>query len=423
MAQVANLSEFQLENGLETVVYENHKAPIAKMMLFYRVGAADEAKGKSGLAHLLEHLMFRGTKNISGEKFNSLMLENGVDFNAFTSRDVTVYHALSDVSSLELVLALEADRMANLNIDDKAFDAEQKIVYQERQQRVENNPKALFAEEMNKIFWQNTPYEHPVSGTLEEINAFRKEDAVNFYKTYYTPSNAVLVISGDVTTAEIKPIVEKYFGRIQKQNLPQRNIFFSIEDKSSVFASKAMKDIEKNIISVSYAVSSVFENKKQAYALDIFSSYFGENGANYLKTHLVDEKKVVSADSSVHILSRGSGEFEISVLPNENADINETLKMIDEALENAIMTFDEDMLEKEKQKILSWFVYVEDNPSDAAYFIGQLKVLGMRAEEIRNYQNNIKDVDIKDVEEALKNLATTKKMTSVLLTQKDEKND
>jgi len=419
-AQGFNLSEFRLENGLDVVINENHKAPIAKVMLFYKVGAADELAGKSGLAHLLEHLMFRGTKSVSGEKFNTLMLENGIDFNAFTSRDLTVYHALTDIARLELVLALEADRMANLNIDDEAFTTEQKIVYQERQQRVENNPRARFAEEMNKIFWQNTPYEHPVSGTLAEINAFSKEDAQKFYDMYYTPSNAVLVISGDVTKEEVQPIVQKYFGSILKNNTQPRNLFFSMHDDGIFAASKRMQNIEKTVISVSYAVPSVFENKKEAYALSVFSSYFGENGANYLKKHLVDEKKVVAADSSVSILNRGSGEFEISVLPNDGANIETTLHMIDETLQNALDTLTPEMLENEKQKILSWFVYVEDNPSDAAFFIGKLKALGMNSEEIKNYSSNIGAVCLEDVRQAITNLSHTKKMTSVLSAEKEK---
>ena len=419
-AQVLNLSEFELSNGLSVVIGENHKAPIAKVMLVYKVGAADEVAGKSGLAHLLEHLMFRGTTNVSGERFNTLMLENGVDFNAFTSRDITAYHALTDISRLELVLALEADRMANLKIDDEAFSAEQKIVYQERQQRVENNSKARFSEDVNKIFWQNTPYEHPVSGVLKEINALSKEDTKRFYDTYYTPSNAVLVIVGDVTVKEIKPLVEKYFGGIQKKRTPERKMFFSIEDGSNIFISKEMNDVEKTMVSVSYAIPSVVKNKKAAYAFYVFSSYFGESGANYLKKYLVDEQKVVAATSSVQILSRGSGEFEISVLPNGNDDFKITIDMIDEALNNAIEAFDEKALENEKKKILSWFVYIKDNVADEAYFIGQLKALGMNEEDIEHYVKNIENVSIKDVKDLLPYLLKTKKMTSVLLPKEDK---
>ena len=277
-----------------------------------------------------------------------------------------------------------------------------------------------YAEDVNKIFWQNTPYEHPVSGVLKEINALSKEDTKRFYDTYYTPSNAVLVIVGDVTVKEIKPLVEKYFGGIQKKRTPERKMFFSIEDGSNIFISKEMNDVEKTMVSVSYAIPSVVKNKKAAYAFYVFSSYFGESGANYLKKYLVDEQKVVAATSSVQILSRGSGEFEISVLPNGNDDFKITIDMIDEALNNAIEAFDEKALENEKKKILSWFVYIKDNVADEAYFIGQLKALGMNEEDIEHYVKNIENVSIKDVKDLLPYLLKTKKMTSVLLPKEDK---
>lgn len=422
-AQTIDLHAFVLDNGLEVLVAENHKAPIAKMMLFYKVGAADEAEGKAGLAHLLEHLMFRGTTDVPADRFNEIMLKNGVDFNAYTSRDLTVYHALVDVSRLEVVLALEADRMQNLKIDDKAFTAEQKIVYQERQQRVENKPKARFAEDMNKIFWQNTPYEHPISGTLNEIKALTKEDALSFYNNYYTPSNALLLVAGDVRPEEIKQMAQKYFGPVHKNTLPKRDFYFSPPEKGTYFASKKMQDVEKTVVSVSYIVPSIHENKKTAYALDVFSSYFGDRGVHYLKKNLVNTQKVISAGSGVNILGRGAGEFEISVLPNEGAKIEDTLSLIDQTLQSGISDFTPELLEKEKKKILSWFVYIEDNPSDLAAFVGQLRVFGLSLAEIKDYVSNIQNVSFEDVEEALKILADTRKMTSVLLPEGKKEND
>lgn len=418
-AQTLNLSAFTLENGLEVLVAENHKAPIAKMMLFYKVGAADEAAGKSGLAHLLEHLMFRGTVNVPSGRFNEIMLKNGVEFNAYTSRDLTVYHALCDVLRLELVLALEADRMQNLKIDDEAFAAEQKIVYQERLQRVENQPKARFAEDVNKVFWQNTPYEHPISGTLEEIESLKKDDAISFYEHYYTPSNALLVIAGDIRADEVKPIIQKYFGSIQKSPVPERDFYFSVQDRGTYLITKKMPDIEKARLNVSYIVPSAHENKRLAYALYLFSSYFGQTGVHYLKKHLVNTKKVISASSNLSILGRGSGEFEISVLPIAGQNPID----VEDGLKKGILSFTPELLEKEKKKILSWFVYIEDNPSDLASFVGQLRAMGWTLDEIKDYASNIKNTTFEDVTEALKILSKTKKMTSLLLPEDGEKHE
>ena len=161
--------EFYLANGMRVIVVPNHRVPVVKHMVWYKNGASDENIGKGGTAHLLEHLMFRGTKDVSGQKFNILMEENGAESNAFTGQDMTAYHQFLDVSRLELAMLLEADRMANLQFDKDAFIAERDIVFQERKQRVDNNPVGKFREILNRILWQQHPYSHPITGTDKEI--------------------------------------------------------------------------------------------------------------------------------------------------------------------------------------------------------------------------------------------------------------
>lgn len=207
VAEIFKAETFTLDNGLQCVVVENHKAPLVKHMLWYKVGSADEGFGKGGSAHLLEHLMFRGTKRAVGNEFNRMMEKNGVESNAFTSYEVTVYHEFADVAKLEILMALEADRMQNLSFSEEDYAAEQQIVLQERKQRVENNPSAPFSERFNKILWGNLPYGHPVTGLSDEIMALTYADIRAFYQKFYAPNNAVLVISGDVDAATIRPLV------------------------------------------------------------------------------------------------------------------------------------------------------------------------------------------------------------------------
>lgn len=424
-AKLFDAEEFYLDNGLRVIVNENHKAPIAKLMLWYKVGAMDEVAGKSGLAHLLEHLMFRGTSQIPNSKFNEIMLTNGVENNAFTSRDFTVYHALSDISRLELVMALEADRMANLQINNEAFKNEQKVVYQEREERVKNNSKTQFGEEINKILWQNTPYEHPISGTLAEINALKKEDALAFYHQYYTPSNATLIISGDVTPKEIKILAEKYFGPVKNtQNLIKRKMTFSVSEKSDVTIYKEMPHIESVKILITYIVPAILENPKEAFALSVFSNYLGESGNSYFQKELVQKQKVLSAGSGVDLLTRGSGTFSVSMLPQEQNNLQESISLLEKDIQEALLKLNPELLEKEKKKILSTLVYVKDNPEDAAYIIGTLASLGLSLNEIENYASNIENVSIEDVRNAVKNMLTkSKKMTAILAPQKEVEND
>ena len=184
-ADLFKADEFTLDNGLRVVVVENHKAPLIKHMVWYNAGAVDEVKGKGGSAHLLEHLMFRGTKKVKGDEFNQIMHENGADSNAFTSQDMTVYHQFADISKLEALMALEADRMQNLNFDKDAFEAERKIVYQERKQVIENNPAAPFAERLSLLLWGNSAYGRPVSGLANEIMDLNSQDIRDFYQRYF----------------------------------------------------------------------------------------------------------------------------------------------------------------------------------------------------------------------------------------------
>lgn len=422
-SKVFDAEEFYLDNNLRVVVVENHKAPIVKMMLWYQVGSMDEKAGKSGLAHLLEHLMFRGTSRVPASSFNEMMLENGADFNAFTNQDFTVYHALVDVSRLELVMALEADRMKNLKIDDNAFSGEQKIVYQEREERIENNPKSRFSEEAHQILWQGTPYAHPVSGTLEEINALTKKDAIDFYLRFYAPNNAVLVLSGDIDLNEAKILAQKYFGNIPSVNENNRkSLTFEIENTGSYGISKEMADIESSRASISFVVPSVLENKKAAYAMLVFSNYFGESANSYLNKVLVQKNKVIQASSSADVFSRGPGLFSVSALLLNNQNTSSDIQMLKKTIKEGMDSLTPNMLEKEKKKILSWFVYVKDNPSDAAFIVGELASLGLELDEIESYAQNIEAVTHKDIVDAVTHmLNSSKNITALLMPAEEEK--
>ena len=418
-AKVFGAEEFYLENGLRVIVVENHRAPIVKTMLFYKVGAMDEMAGKSGLAHLLEHLMFRGTTNVPASQFNALMLENGVDFNAFTSKDFTAYHALADISRLELVLFLEADRMANLHIDDAAFSGEQKVVYQERQQRIENNVKSRFAESASQILWQNTPYGHPISGTLEEINALTKDDALSFYRAFYAPNNAVLVIVGDIKFDEAKKVVQKYFGAVKKSTKEGVHKNFPKMEAGTYQISKEAEDVQTPKITVSYIIPSITTDKKAAFALSVFASYFGSGGNSYMKRALIKKHKVVSAAASADVFARGYGSFTASIIPNPQTKDEDNLAMLENSVSDALEALDENLLALEKKKMLSWLVYTKDNPEDAAYLAGNMAALGLSLKEIEAYEQNIDSVALQDIKKAVAEMQKAKKLLTVLKPKKE----
>ena len=377
-AKAFPIEEFYLNNGMQVIVIENHKAPIIKHMVFYKVGAVDEPRGKGGVAHLLEHLMFRGTKKVKGQEFNKIMEHNGAESNAFTSQDVTAYHQFLDISRLELAMFLEADRMKNLKISDDDFITERDIVFQERKQRVDNNPSAKFYEILRKTLWGNHPYGNPVTGLDDEIMNLSKKDVMDFYDKYYAPNNAVLVISGDITIDEAKKLAEKYYGKL----------------KPSKFDEVKLSRFVKMMI-----VPSFVQNKTKAYALDVLNEYLSQDENSPLYQKLVAQgKKALSVGTYYEGISRSYGNFVFSAVPANKLD-EKFEKNIDNAWYYAIGKLDEKTLERTKKKMLSDLVYMKDNPSTLAHTAGWMASTGVAIDELQNYEENIKKVSLDDVKE------------------------
>lgn len=413
-AKLFGAQEFYLDNGLQVVVVPNHKAPVVKVMLWYNVGSIDEPIGKGGLAHLLEHLMFRGTKKVKGSTFNDIINTHGGDSNAFTSHDFTVYHEFMDVSRLEVALALEADRMENLDISDEAFQTERKIVFQERKQRVANNPFARFGEILDKTLWQNNPYSEPVTGLEEEINNLTKENAVSFYNQYYSPDNAILVLAGDIDLMTAKKVVQKYFAKIKPKQHKIGAVKFENLSNTSFELIHKMPEIKQARYINRYVVPHFSKDLKKTFALMLFSNYFGETDNSYLQQNYVLNNRLLAAQSSYSPFRRGQGVFSISAVPDN--DYGNIKEMMDNAILDALQSFTKEKLDKEKQKVLSSLVYLQDDPEEAAYIVGQFTALGFSLNDIENYAQYIKDVEIDDVENAVRQmLKKSAKISAFLL--------
>ena len=209
------ITNFVLPNGLEVVVIPDHRAPVVTHMLWYRVGSADETPGKSGLAHFLEHLMFKGTtKHPAG--FSQVVATIGGQENAFTSSDYTGYFQRVPRDQLKAMMEFEADRMTGLVLTDEVVKPELSVVLEEHNMRVANNPAARLGEQMEAALYLNHPYGRPVIGWRQEIEKLNRQDALDFYRRFYTPNNAVLVIAGDVTAAEVKKLAEETYGKVPR---------------------------------------------------------------------------------------------------------------------------------------------------------------------------------------------------------------
>lgn len=400
-AKLFDISEYTLSNGARLLVVENHKAPIVKHMVWYRVGAVDEKPGKGGAAHLLEHLMFRGTEKVPGSEFNRLMQINGADSNAFTSLDYTAYHQSLDVSRLELAMALEADRMANLDFSDEAFAAERDIVYQERKQVVENQPLSAFAENMRRNLWQTHPYARPVTGTEEEILSLTGEDVMDVYRRYYVPNNAVIVISGDIEPQTAYRLAEKYYGKVPAGEEIGEKSFPAVNPTTRTRLEMKLPRVELPRIVRRYVADSYNTGPENIYAATVLATYLGEGDTSELYKELVVKRKVaLAAAASYDYASRSYGTFSLSAVPAAGVSPGELQKTLDRVVNDAVSSLTDEKLEKVKNKMLAGLVYLRDNPNDAAYIVGSLYTVGMTREDIENYADNIRAVDVAAVKKA-----------------------
>ena len=221
-AALFNPETFTLDNGMQVVVVTDRRAPVVSHHVWYKVGSADSPPGKSGLPHFLEHLMFKGTENLAPGEFSEIVARNGGNENAFTGSDYTGYYQTIARDRLELVMEMEADRMTNLVLDDAAVLPERDVVLEERSQRVDNDPGSRLAEQLNAAQYLNHPYRLPVIGWRHEMESYTREDALDFYRTWYAPNNAVLIVAGDIDAEELRPLAERYYGAIPRRDVPER---------------------------------------------------------------------------------------------------------------------------------------------------------------------------------------------------------
>ncbi len=422
-AKLFNGEEFFLPNGMQVIVVPNHKAPIVKHMVWYKSGSVDEAPGKGGSAHLLEHLMFRGTAKVPGDGLNKILEQNGAESNAFTGLDMTAYHQLSDISRLELAMALEADRMQNLKLRDKDFALERDIVYQERKERVDNNPAGYFNETLRRTLWQNHPYARPVTGMPEEIMSLTKEDMKAFYESHYAPNNAILVLSGDIDAATARQLAEKYYGGIKKRPLAPKAEMPRLEP--SFKASFTMEQPKVNSISVSkvFAAPSYNVDPQDIYNLTVLSAYLGEGKTSKLYKKLVlRDEKALDVSTSYDFGARGCGTFGISAIPAPGISGEELLVAIDEAWAEAMRELTPAELERVKTKMRAGLVYLRDNPEHAAYIAGSLAAIGMPLSEIEKQADEIDEVKVAGVKKSAEKLwKHAPQVSGILKPQREEK--
>lgn len=416
------IESFTLDNEMQVVVIPDHRAPIVTQMVWYKVGSADEAPGESGIAHFLEHLMFKGTTNHSEGEFSAAISDIGGTENAFTSYDYTAYFQQVPVDALEEMMRFEADRMSNLVLDDAAVDTERDVVLEERRMRVDNDPGSQLSEAMQATLFFNSPYGTPVIGWQSEIEALDRETAIAFYDKYYTPSNAVLIVAGDVTVDHVRELAERTYGEVEQRADPGPRDR-PAEPPARTHRTVTLTDarVTQPSVQTSWVVPS--ENTAEAgesEALDILADILGGGTTSRLYRALVVEQ---ANAASVGAYYQGSalreGQFAIWGMPRGEATLEELEQSIEAEIARIVDEgITEDELARAKNRVRNALIYQRDSQRSLAQRYGVALTTGRTVEDVESWPERIEAVTVEDVNAAARAyLDRQRSVTGYLLPQ------
>jgi len=400
-------SEFTLSNGMQVVVIPDHRAPVVTHMVWYKVGAADEPKGTSGIAHFLEHLMFKSTDKIAVGEFSKIISRLGGQDNAFTGQDVTSYHQRIAKEQLGTVMDMEADRMAHLRLTKDEVKTERQVIIEERRSRIDNNPTALLDEQMNAALYLSHPYGIPVIGWEHEMAKLSREDAMRFYKRYYAPNNAILVVAGDVTPEEVKRLAEETYGKVpanpevdgreRPQEPPQiaaRHL--TLKDPRAGNAS-----FHRYYMAPSYTTAKPGE----AEALDLLMKIVADGATSRLyKKLVVDDKIAATTGGDFSGWGLDSGAISLYAVAGPGVGLDKIEAEVDAVLQdvrsNGVTAAE---LERAKKTFLADYIYESDNQASLARRYGWGVAVGRSIADIEAWPHAIARVTLEDVKKAAAN--------------------
>ncbi len=413
-----NVSTFTLANGLEAVVIPDHRAPVVTHMVWYKVGAMDETPGKTGIAHFLEHLMFKGTEAHPEGEFSKVIADNGGNENAFTASDYTAYFQRVAKEHLGLMMEFEADRMANLRLTDDKVLPERQVILEERSMRLDNEPSAILSTSMDAVLYLQHPYGVPIIGWREDMEGLDREDAIAFYDRYYTPNNAILVVAGDVEPDEVRALAEATYGKLPRRVEPVRPEHPRpglIETPRFVeFADPRVK--EENIL-LKWVVPSVTTGEPgTSEALDVLSEVLGGGSSSRLYRQLVVEKKVATAAGAYYRgSSRGDASFTVYAVPAPGVTL-ETLRgaILDVLAETAKSGVGADEVVRAGQRLLAGAIYAQDNQATLARIFGSALAIGQTVEDVQQWPARIEAVTAEAVNAAAGRLDPARSVTGYL---------
>jgi len=402
-AAVFNPETFTLANGMQVVVITNRRAPVVTHHVWYRIGSADSPLGKSGLPHFHEHLMFKATDKMESGEFSQEVARNGGNDNAFTGPDYTGYFQTIARDRLELVMRMEADRMTNLILGEDEVARERDVVLEERSMRVDNDPGSRFAEQLNAAQFLHHPYRMPVIGWRHEIEAYSREDSLDFYRTWYAPNNAILLVAGDVDAAELKPLAERYYGVIPSREIPDRT---RVKEPSQLAAREiVMTDprVRQPSLLRSYLAPSFNAGETEhAYPLDVLAEILGGTSTSRLYRSLVIDKKIATSAGAYY---RGSAldlaTFRIYASPRPDVTMDELEAAVEAELQRLIdEPITEDEVARATKRLVAEAVYARDSLSSAVRSFGIALTTGRTVDDVEAWPERIGAVTAKQINDA-----------------------
>jgi zinc protease len=397
------VESFTLSNGLQVAVIPNHRAPIVTQMIWYKVGGADEPRGTSGIAHFLEHLMFRGTKETPPGAFSHIIAENGGRENAFTTHDYTAFFQNVAADRLELVMKLEAQRMTGLVINDAVLLPERKVIIEERHMRIDNNPSALLREQLDTALFLNHPYRIPVIGWEHEMRGLSTRDALDFYHRWYAPNNAVLVIAGDVTVARVRELAEKYYGPIPSRTLPARVRVSEPPKVASVRMQMKSPRANQPSWNRSFLAPSYRAGEKQyAYALQVLAEVLGGGATSRLyKGLVVDRPLALEASAYYDPGALDLGTFGFDATLKKDVPVADFEAAADAIIENVLKQgVTQEEVDRAKQRMQAEAVYANDSLDGPARLVGAALAVGGSIADVEDWPDRIGAVTREEVDAA-----------------------
>ncbi len=394
--------EYVLNNGMNIIVKQDHRAPVVISQVWYNVGAADEYSGITGISHVLEHMMFKGTKRYAAGKFDKIIAENGGQDNAFTGQDYTAYFQILEKSRLPIALELEADRMRNLLLPEEEFNKEIEVVKEERRMRTEDNPNALTQEQLYATAFTTSPYHHPIVGWMQDLDSMTAADLRAWYEQWYAPNNATLVVVGDVNPKDVYKLAKRYFGKHKAQDLADRKPRLEPKQRGErLVVVKAPAEVP--YLAIGYKVPSLTtaDEDWQPYALSVLAGILSGGQSSRLQQRLVRKRELVTRISAdYNETTRYMDLFTIDATPAKGRSIEEVEQAIhDEIAELKKTLVSGDELKRIQAQVIASEVYRQDSISHQSFLIGSLETVGIGWEMLESYAESIQAVTAEQIRE------------------------